>query len=160
MQSDSGAQGAGDTWGSGSEGVGALIVDQLEELIVTLLEAIRTRPSVAIAIVAGVAGAVVGSMLASRLRPRRVVAASAASGVLENLVGSLAGAMPRDLNKKAVPRAAGRTAQRAQRRARGLGKMTDVAELAGLAMQLLENPIVRGYLRAALASQVQKRFRR
>ena len=49
-----------------------LVVDQLEELVVTLIEEIRERPGVALAILAGVAGAVVGSMLATRVgRPGR-----------------------------------------------------------------------------------------
>src|SRR5438105_8934716 len=43
-----------------------LMVDQFEELIVTIIDEVRQRPSVAVAILAGVAGAVVGSMLASR----------------------------------------------------------------------------------------------
>jgi hypothetical protein len=43
-----------------------LIFDQLEELIVTLVEEVRERPSVAAAIVAGLVGAVVGSALAAR----------------------------------------------------------------------------------------------
>lgn len=55
-----------------------LVVDQLEELVVTLIEEIRERPGVALAILAGVAGAVVGSMLATRLgRPSRPVPARA-----------------------------------------------------------------------------------
>ncbi len=49
-----------------------LIVDQLEELIVTVIEENRERPGVAIAILAAVVGAIVGSMLAGgvgRTRP-------------------------------------------------------------------------------------------
>ena len=49
-----------------------LIIDQVEELIVTIIEEIRQRPSVALAIVAAIAGAVAGSMLASRVSRRRV----------------------------------------------------------------------------------------
>jgi hypothetical protein len=43
-----------------------LVVDQLEELVVTLIEEIRERPAVAAAIAAGVIGAVVGTFLAAR----------------------------------------------------------------------------------------------
>ena len=43
-----------------------LIVDQLEELIVTVVEEIRERPGVAVAILAGVVGATVGGMLAAQ----------------------------------------------------------------------------------------------
>lgn len=48
-----------------------LIVDQLEELIVTIIEEVRQRPGVAVAILAGVLGAVFGSMLAARSLGRR-----------------------------------------------------------------------------------------
>ena len=48
-----------------------LILDQLEELVVTLIEEIRQRPAVALAVLAAVVGAVVGSVLAARGgRPR------------------------------------------------------------------------------------------
>ena len=47
-----------------------LILDQVEELIVTIIEEIRARPGVAVAILAAVLGAVLGSMLASRVRGR------------------------------------------------------------------------------------------
>ncbi|HEX8968802.1 MAG TPA: hypothetical protein VF937_13030 [Chloroflexota bacterium] len=43
-----------------------LIMDQIEELVVTLIEEIRERPGVALAIVAGIAGAFVGVRLAAR----------------------------------------------------------------------------------------------
>jgi hypothetical protein len=43
-----------------------LVVDQLEELVVTLVEEIRERPGIMMALVAGVLGAVIGSRLARR----------------------------------------------------------------------------------------------
>jgi len=55
-----------------------LILDQLEELVVTLIEEIRERPAVALAVLAAAAGAVVGSALAAR-GPRRRVAARVAA---------------------------------------------------------------------------------
>lgn len=43
-----------------------LVIDQVEELIVTLIEEARARPGVAVAILAAVVGAIVGSALAAR----------------------------------------------------------------------------------------------
>jgi len=97
-----------------------LIVDQLEELVVTIIEEIRERPGVAAAILATVVGIVVGSMLASGVGRRH-----------------------------ASPPAA--VAQKAR-------TVTEAGDLAGLAIKLLQNPIVRHYLRSALESQLKKRF--
>lgn len=98
------------------------IVDQIEELIVTIIEEVRQRPGVALAIVAAVAGAVIGSMLAGR----------ASQG-------------------HAAP------AKRAVKKARGMGEAID---LAGLGIKLVQNPLVRNYLRAAVEGQLKKRFSR
>jgi hypothetical protein len=57
-----------------------LVLDQLEELVVTLVEEIRERPGVVMALIAGIVGAVIGSQLASRRvkrAPARAVRASA-----------------------------------------------------------------------------------
>jgi hypothetical protein len=52
-----------------------LVIDQIEELVVTLIEEIRARPAVALAILAAVVGALVGGMLASGVgRPKPVSA--------------------------------------------------------------------------------------
>lgn len=62
-----------------------LVVDQVEELIVTLIEEIRERPGVAAALCAALLGVLVGSALAARGRrksPARRVA-NQARGVLE-----------------------------------------------------------------------------
>jgi hypothetical protein len=51
-----------------------LIIDQLEELVVTVIEEVRARPAVVVAILAGLVAAVVGSRLAagiSRPKPAR-----------------------------------------------------------------------------------------
>jgi len=96
-----------------------LIVDQLEELIVTVVEEIRERPGVAVAILAGVVGATVGGMLAARAGRHR-----------------------------ASPPA------RVARQARGLG---EAADLVGLSVRLLQNPIVRGMVLAALERQLRRR---
>jgi len=61
-----------------------LIIDQLEELVVTLIEEVRERPAVAVAILAGVVGAVIGGMFASgmgRPKPARKRAAARADAV-------------------------------------------------------------------------------
>jgi uncharacterized membrane protein YeaQ/YmgE (transglycosylase-associated protein family) len=98
-----------------------LIVDQLEELVVTIIEEIRERPGVAAAILAGVVGVVVGSMLAAGVGRRR--ASPPARAVVQKA----------------------RT-------------VSEAGELAGLAVRLLQNPIVRSYLRSVLESQLKKRF--
>ena len=97
-----------------------LVIDQIEELIVTLIEEIRERPGVAAAILAAVVGIVIGSMLAAMLGRRH-----------------------------ASP------PKRVVRRARG---MAEAGDLAGLGVKLLQNPIVRGYVAAAVQSQFKKRF--
>jgi hypothetical protein len=97
-----------------------LVVDQLEELVVTVIEEIRARPGVAAAFLAAIVGIVLGSMLAARFGRRH--------------------ASPPD---------------RVVRRARG---MADAGELAALGLKLLQNPIVRGYVRSALEGQLKKRF--
>ena len=94
-----------------------LVVDQVEELIVTLIEEVRERPGVAAAIFAALVGIMVGSALATRGR-----------------------------RKRAVP-------ERVARKAQGIGQ---VADLAGIGLSLLENPIVR----AIVLNQVRRRFSR
>ena len=95
-----------------------LVIDQLEELAVTIVEELRERPGVMLAIFAGIVGALVGAGLASRTRRRAPVPA------------------------------------RAKRAAGGVG---DAAELAGLGLRLLRNPIVRGLIAAAFARQLKRR---
>jgi hypothetical protein len=56
-----------------------LVIDQLEELVVTVIEEIRDRPNVALAIAAGVVGALVGSMLAARTSGRTASPATRAA---------------------------------------------------------------------------------
>jgi hypothetical protein len=98
-----------------------LVIDQLEELVVTLIEEVRERPGIALAVVAGVVGAMLGSWLARRGR------------------------------KRPVP----------VRAVRGTARSTgDAAELARVAMRLLQNPIVRAILIAALERQLKNRLAR
>jgi hypothetical protein len=94
-----------------------LIMDQLEELAATVIEEVRERPGVAVAIFAALVGAAFGARLARRKRapaPMRVA-----------------------------------------RRAKRVG---DIAELAGLAFRLMQNPIVRGLVLAAIERQVKRRI--
>jgi uncharacterized membrane protein YeaQ/YmgE (transglycosylase-associated protein family) len=93
-----------------------LVIDQVEELLATLVEEIQERPGVAVAVLAGLIGAFVGARLAARLRHRRVVAP-----------------------------------------ARRVG---EVADLAGLLIRLLQNPIVRGLLIASIERQVKRQLSR
>jgi len=97
-----------------------LILDQVEEVLVTIIDEIRQRPGVALALLAAVTGAFVGSTLAARASRRHAIPPK---GVV--------------------------------RKARGMG---DAAELAGLGLKLLQNPIVRSYLRSAVEGQLKKRF--
>jgi hypothetical protein len=91
-----------------------LVIDQLEELVVTVIEEIRERPGIVLAIVAGVLGAMIGSWLARRGRGPAPVRAARRAG--------------------------------------------NAASLAGIAMQLLQNPIVRGLIFAALERQLKRRL--
>jgi hypothetical protein len=45
-----------------------LVIDQLEDLVVTLIEEVRERPGIVLALAAGVVGAIIGSRLAQRRR--------------------------------------------------------------------------------------------
>ena len=57
-----------------------LVVDQLEELVVTLIEEIRERPGIVLALIAGVVGAMIGSRLARRKATPAPVRAARGAG--------------------------------------------------------------------------------
>jgi hypothetical protein len=97
-----------------------LVIDQLEELVVTIVEEVRERPGIALALVAGVVGAIVGSWLARRK--------SAAAPV-----------------------------RAARGGARNAG---DTASLLGAGVRMLQNPIVRGLIMAAVERQLRSRLAR
>lgn len=89
-----------------------LVMDQLEELVVTLIEEIRERPGVAAAIVAGIVGAIVGSALAARGRrnsvSRRAVRSArnvkSTAGLLHLVVGLMKNPIVRGLAFAAIQR--------------------------------------------------------
>ncbi|MBV9326998.1 MAG: hypothetical protein JO352_24855 [Chloroflexi bacterium] len=96
-----------------------LVIDQLEELVVTVIEEVRERPAIVLAVVAGVIGAMIGSRLAARgKRPPTAV------------------------------RAARGTARRAGA----------AAELAGIGLRLLQNPLVRALFIAVVERQLKRRL--
>ena len=97
-----------------------LVIDQLEELVVTIVEEIRERPGIALALVAGVLGAMVGSWLARRNRAPAPVRAARGS-------------------------------------ARNAG---DAVSVLGIGMRLLQNPLVRAVLVAAVERQLKSRLAR
>ena len=101
------------------EGTFQLVLDQLEELVVTIIEEVRERPGVALAIVAGLVGALLGVRAAARLNRRRA----------------------------ATPAPA-----------RSVKRVGDMAELVGLGVRLLQNPIVRAVLLAAAERQLKRRL--
>ena len=107
---------------SADESTLQLVLDQLEELVVTIVEELRQRPGVALAIGAALVGAVIGSMLAARARSRAPAPVRAA---------------------RKAPRRVG-----------------DAANLAGLAVRLLQNPIVRGMVIAAIERQIKGKLSR
>jgi hypothetical protein len=81
------------------------------------------------------------------IRQRPAVALAFLAAVTGALVGSMLAA--RVSRRHASP------AKGVVRKARGMG---EAAELAGLGIRLLQNPIVRSYLLSALEGQLKKRF--
>ncbi len=149
-----------DRFGAGAGGRGDVvqaITDTAEDLLVTVLEEVRERPSVAVAVIAGVFGALIGIGLAVYVTARRREKARPASQ-LEHLVSSFLNAVKLERSSREFSEQLGRGARKARRRSTGiLSKLTDagdVAELVPLAVQLLENPVVRSYVRKALASRL------
>jgi len=101
-------------------GIMELVFDQLEELLVTIIDEVRERPGVAVAILAALGGAIVGSTLANRSNRKRTAAA----------------------------------AELVEKQSRGVGH---TGNLLGLAMRLLQNPIVRGFVLSMVVRQIRRR---
>ena len=77
-----------------------LVIDQVEELIVTLIEEVRERPGVALAILAAVVGAIVGSKLASRRSHPKPIPKKQIETAFD--AGDLAGGIAKLLNNPLV----------------------------------------------------------
>jgi hypothetical protein len=137
------------------------ITDQMEELLVTAIEGVRERPAVAVALFAGFVGAFVGVILARALRPKRRVPERLD---LSRGLSALIRAAELDQRSRELSRRVRKTAKTAGERSsraisKDLAEFFSTAELAPTAMRLLQNPIVRGYIRAAIVSRFARRFR-
>jgi len=159
-----------DSWGRPA-GTLEFIVDQFEELIVSLIEEIRERPMVVAAIFAAIVGAILGGVIARARRPKpRVEIPRVAPGDLMDALSSLMGeARPRAQEvRKAVGKSVGKSGKSVGKSGRQaskssrdwLGKLGfgDWADLLAIGTQLMENPLVRSYVRAALAGQLRRRM--
>ncbi len=83
------------------------------------------------------------------VRERPAVAVAIVAGVVGAILGSVLAA--RMGGGRSSPPA------RVVRKARGV---SDAADLAGLGLKLLQNPMVRGYLASVMQGQLKKRFSR
>lgn len=157
-------QPGGSEMGSGDD-FAQVLAEQVVELVGAIVDGIRERPSVALAIAAAAAGALVGLLLAGRLaRPKpRPTPLSEAAELLGAIIAALGSA---DLGRRGKPLADLLGGPAASARARSgrlvpdLGRLGNAADLAGTALRLLENPLVRAYVRGLVASQVRRRFAR
>jgi hypothetical protein len=134
------------------------VVEEVEDLAVTLLEELRARPTVILALGAAVVGALLGGWLAERSRPKPRV--SVGAGSLADLAAPLAAALGGGrLSDRfgEVTEQAGRTTRRAARSAVGGRDAGSMVSLMGLALRLLQNPIVRGLLISMIARRVRRR---
>jgi uncharacterized membrane protein YeaQ/YmgE (transglycosylase-associated protein family) len=134
------------------------MVEELEDLTVTLLEELRERPAVVAAIAAGVVGALVGTWVAQRTRPRR--RRSVTQQLAAELVGPLASALGRSRVADTVSERTstglhllGARANGSARAARRAGSAVDLVQLV---LRLLQNPLVRAYLASLIARQLRR----
>jgi hypothetical protein len=144
-----------------SRDLGKTITDQMEEFLVTAIEGVRERPAVAAALIAGFVGAFVGVILSRALRPKRRVPERLD---LPRGLSALLRAAELEKRSKELTRRARKTAKTAGERSsraisQDMAEFFSMAELAPTAMRLLQNPIVRGYIRAAIVSRFARRFR-
>ena len=134
------------------------VVDLAEDLLVTLIEAVRERPQVAAALAAAVVGAAIGTALAGVTRPKPRPRPPSA---LVDVLAGLASAVALEERTKRVSGVATESAKKAARKNPFQMKADDlknVGALAPIAFQLLQNPVVRGYIRSAIQSQMKKRL--
>lgn len=104
-----------------------------------LVAFVQAQPVLAAAVIASLIGAVIGVSLARRPRPSR----------RERLVESI---------EKRVE-SASEGARRAGKRSQRTATAFDYGELVGLAMRLLENPLVRAYAIRLATRNLAKRFK-
>lgn len=144
----------------GSNDLVTTLTDALEELLVTVIEGVRERPVVAMALVAGVIAGLVGIALAGVGRPKRRV--PRAGFDLQGLFEAMTNALEVEQRSKRVSREFGRAGDRLDGKSRGLfSAMSDLrsaGDLVPVAIRLLENPLVRSYLRHTVTRQVRQRF--
>ena len=141
-----------------SEGEGEstiqFVIEELENLLLTVIEELRERPMVALALGAALLGACLGLAVAgrrSRPKPSRT-----AAGVVETL-GPLAAALGRSRLRATAEEVAERAAKKGSK-GRGLGGfgLGSSANLVNLGVRLLQNPIVRGYLLSMIGSRLRR----
>jgi hypothetical protein len=156
-----------DAGGIGARGeaddVMKLAFDLVGDLVASVVDEIRERPGVAAAIVAGVCGALIGIGLAGLVgrRPKRR-AASAAGGVVDLLAG-LTRAVDLEGRTQRVAHMASQAPGRGRRGGEGLldrmGHVRNATDLLPIGLSLLENPLVRTFVRGMVVSRLRKRFR-
>lgn len=139
-----------------------LVVEQIEEFAVTVLEEIRERPGVAAAVIAGVIGALAGlAFAAARSRRDRRPAPIRGAG---RTFAAWASALDLEERSGRVARVANKSAKKANDRSRGLfddlAGLRSAADLVPITGKVLENPLVRAYLRNIIRNQVRRRFSR
>ncbi|MBI2755559.1 MAG: hypothetical protein HYX52_02515 [Chloroflexi bacterium] len=144
-----------------SDDLATTITDAVEEVLVTIIETIRERPAVVAALLAGILGTTIGLALAGRGRKQPPVERARKAGM--GLLGGMADAVDFEERSRRVSKRLGRSTERVDKKSGGLlSRVMDLrsaADLVPLAMQLMENPIVRTYLQNTVAKQVQKRFK-
>ena len=148
-----------DGQGQGGDTVQA-ITDAVEDVLVAILELVRERPAVALAVGAAVVGALIGAAFAG-FRQKPAPPARAASTLSELITNLAAAVISSDLTGRSYEAldAARKRAGKSAKPSRGFGRLGAAANVVGLSVQLMKNPIVRSVVAAVVTSQVRKRFR-
>lgn len=144
------------------EGLVQSVANEVEQLLLAAFEEARERPAVVVAIAAAVAGFLAGYALAAR--PARRAARSPLQDAAQLVAAILAALGSASLSRRGRSfvdlLASGSTAGRREGLLGDLAQAKNAADLAGLAVRLLENPLVRGYLRATIAARLRRGFAR
>lgn len=135
-------------------------IDAVEEIVITLIEAVRERPGVAAAILAGVMGAFVGLAIAAITSRRRE--AKKPRKRAGRLFAGVASALDLEERSHRVSKETRKSAKRVDKKTGGvMGTVADIrsaADLVPVAMQLAENPLVRSVVAGMVAKQMRRRF--